>query len=128
MIETTGNRSRLNIIGALNLSNIGATNVHDYENINSDSTVPFFCELRNSYPLAHKLHIILDGAGYHRGDLVKDATFVLNIELHYLPPYSPNLNPIERLWKVMNEKTRNNVYFKRKRGFKATIDHFFTVI
>ncbi|EFN8037403.1 IS630 family transposase, partial [Escherichia coli] len=50
-----------------------------------------------------------------------------NIELHYLPPYSPNLNPIERLWKVMNEKSRNNVYFKSKRDFKAAIDQFFTV-
>jgi transposase len=127
VIETTGNRSRLNIIGALNLSDIGATIVHDYESINSESIVRFFCKLRESYPLAHKLHIILDGAGYHRSDLVKDAAFVLNIELHYLPPYSPNLNPIERLWKVMNEKSRNNVYFKSKRDFKAAIDQFFAV-
>ncbi|ENY3838637.1 transposase, partial [Vibrio vulnificus] len=52
----------------------------------------------------------------------------LNIELHYLPPYSPNFNPIERLWKIMNEKPRNNVYFKRKRDFKAAIDQFFAVI
>ncbi|MEZ8138903.1 transposase, partial [Vibrio splendidus] len=64
---------------------------------------------------------------YHRSDLVQDAAFVLNIELHYLPPYSPNLNPIERLWKVMNEKSRNNVYFKSKRDFKAAIDQFFAV-
>ncbi len=122
MIETTGNRSRLNIIDALNLSDIGATITHDYESMNSETIVRFFCKLRESYPLAHKLHIILDGAGYHRCDLVKDAAFVLNIKLHYLPPYSPNLNPIERLWKVMNEKSRNNVYFKE------AIDQFFTVI
>ncbi|MBT0122357.1 IS630 family transposase, partial [Vibrio campbellii] len=35
--------------------------------------------------------------------------------------------PIERLWKVMNEKSRNNVYFKRKRDFKEAIDQFFAV-
>lgn len=127
VIETTGNRSRLNIIGALNLSDIGATIVSDYESINSENIVRFFCKLRESYPLDHKLHIILDGAGYHRSDLVKDAAFVLNIELHYLPPYSPNLNPIERLWKVMNEQSRNNVYFKNKRDFKKAIDQFFDV-
>ena len=101
--------------------------IDDYESINSETIVRFFCKLRESYPLAHKLHIILDGAGYHRSDLVRDAAFVLNIELHYLPPYSPNLNPIERLWKVMNEKSRNNVYFKSKRDFKAAIDQVFTV-
>ena len=126
-LETTGSRTRLNVIGALNLSNIGATIVSNYESINSENIVRFFCKLRESYPLEHKLHIVLDGAGYHRSHLVKNAAFVLNIELHYLPPYSPNLNPIERLWKVMNEKVRNNVYFKSKRDFKAAIDRFFTV-
>ncbi|MCU8106115.1 transposase, partial [Shewanella sp. SM101] len=48
-----------------------------------------------------------------------------NIELHYLPPYSPNLNPIERLWKVMNEHARNSVYFKNKRDFRSALDKFF---
>lgn len=59
VIETTGNRSRLNIIGALNLSDIGATIVSDYESINSENIVRFFGRLRESYPLTHKLHIIL---------------------------------------------------------------------
>lgn len=91
MIETTGNRSRLNIIGTLNLSDIRATIVHDCESINSETIVRFFCKLRESYSLTHKLHIILDGVGYHRSDLVRDAACVLNIEQHYLPPYSLNL-------------------------------------
>ncbi|CCO48839.1 hypothetical protein VIBNISOn1_650013 [Vibrio nigripulchritudo SOn1] len=59
MLETTGNRSRLNLIGALNLSGIGATIVSDYKSINSENIVRFFCNLRDSYPLEHKLHIIL---------------------------------------------------------------------
>lgn len=46
-----------------------------------------------------------------------DPAFVLNIELHNLPSYSPNLNLIDRLWKVMNEYLRNNFYFKTKREF-----------
>lgn len=87
VLETTGSRSRLNIVGALNRSDIEATVVNDYDSINSEYIVCFFCQLRESYPLAHKLHIILDGAGYHRSDLVRGAAFVLNIELHYLPPY-----------------------------------------
>jgi len=51
----------------------------------------------------------------------------LNIELDYLPPDSPNLNPIERLWKGMNEKVRTNIYFQNKRDFIAAIDEFFTL-
>ncbi len=37
-----------------------------------------------------KVHLVPDGAAYHQSELVKNAAKVLNIELHYLPPYSPN--------------------------------------
>lgn len=47
------------------------------------------------------------------------------IVMHILPPYSPNLNPIERLWKVMNEQARNNVVFESFSHFKEKIDEFF---
>ncbi|HAD5970101.1 TPA_asm: IS630 family transposase, partial [Salmonella enterica subsp. enterica serovar Typhimurium] len=70
--------------------------------------------------------IILDGAGYHRAELVQDWAVVMNTELHWLPPYSPNLNPIERLWKVMNEQVRNNHYFATSKEFKENIRHFFS--
>jgi transposase len=50
------------------------------------------------------------------------------IVMHILPPYSPNLNPIERLWKVMNEQTRNNVVFKNLNEFKEKIHTFFDEI
>ncbi|EGU36722.1 hypothetical protein VII00023_01190 [Vibrio ichthyoenteri ATCC 700023] len=122
-VETTGSRSRLNLIGTLNLADIGGTIINDYETINSESIVRFFCQIRERYLLSNKLHIILDGAGYHRSDLVKDAACVLNVELYYLPPYSPNLNPIDRLWKVMNEYSR----FKNKRALRDAIETFFTV-
>ena len=45
--------------------------------------------------------------------------------LHYLPPYSPNLNAIERLWKVMNERVRNNRFFKDAKEFRKAIMDFF---
>ena len=42
-----------------------------------------------------------------------------------LPPDSPNLNSIERLWKVMNEEARNNVCFNTAKEFKTKIRCFF---
>ena len=45
--------------------------------------------------------------------------------VHILPPYSPNLNPIERLWKVMNELARNNQVFKTFHEFREKIRTFF---
>lgn len=70
-------------------------------------------------------HLILDGAGYHPCDDVKKKAVLLNIKLQYLPPYSSNLNPIERLWKVMNEDARNNRYFAAAKEFRRQINHFF---
>ena len=68
--------------------------------------------------------MVLDGAGYHRSKEVVEAAEEVGIELHYFPPYSPNLNPIERLWKVMNEYARNNQYFAKAKEFRQRINHF----
>ncbi|MDE1477406.1 transposase [Xenorhabdus bovienii] len=58
---------------------------------------------------------------------MKDIAFILNIELHHLPLYSPSLNPIERLWKFMNEQVRNNYYLTDPNVFCEATHHFFDV-
>lgn len=91
------------------------------------TTLLFFHRDTQKYPdYRQKIHVILDGAGYHRTLLIKDWAFVVNIELHYLPPYSPNLNAIERLCKVMNEYAQNNRYFEKTRDFRDAIFNFFS--
>lgn len=124
-IETTGSRTRLNLIGAIDLNNLTDAHVRRYEKVNSETIQEFFTELRQNNRTNKQIHLILDGAGYHRAQTVKDKAEELNIKLHYLPPYSPNLNPIERLWKVMNEHVRNNVYFSTAKEFREAIDNFF---
>jgi transposase len=47
------------------------------------------------------------------------------IEIHYLPPYSPNLNPIERLWKIMRERRTYNKCYEDFAEFAAAIRSFF---
>jgi transposase len=70
----------------------------------------------------------LDQAGYHRSEAFLEGAKLHNIELHHLPPYSPNLNPIERLWRVMNQKVRDNVVFNSAKEFRDSIGRFFTHI
>ncbi|CEE90324.1 transposase (fragment) [Xenorhabdus nematophila str. Anatoliense] len=82
-VETTGSRTRLNIRGALNLQRIEETIIREYATINAKNVVLFFGAIRETYPLSQKVHIILDGAGYHRSALVQFFAEVLNIELHY---------------------------------------------
>ena len=45
-----------------------------------------------------------------------------------LPTYSPNLQPLERLWEVMNEEVRNNQLFKSANDFCSSITTFFKKI
>ncbi|HDN3277792.1 TPA: IS630 family transposase [Escherichia coli] len=125
-VKTTGSRTRLNIMGALNLKALTSPLICEYKTINEYNVSLFLNEIRKVYPdYNQKIHVILDGAGYHRSQLVKDWAEVVNIRLHYLPPYSPNLNPIERMWKLMNEHARNNRYFSSTREFREAMSVFF---
>jgi transposase len=125
-IATTGSKVRMNIMGAINLTSM-RVDVKSYETINQDSMVDYFAKLRTIYPKSQnpKIHIISDRGSYNTSKKTKEAAIKEGIILHYLPAYSPNLNPIERLWKVMNEYVRNNQFFKTGKEFKAKIHSFF---
>ncbi len=123
-IETTGSRTRLNIIGVIELTHIEEAIIGQYDTVNGDSIIEFSHKTRTHYG-DKAVHLVLDGAGYHKSKAVLDAASMLDITLHTLLPYSPNLNPIERLWKVMNEQLRNNQYFSRAKDFKNRISDFF---
>lgn len=127
-IATTASRTRVNIIGAIELNTLNVISDVDVETVNAQAVLTLFGKLKQHHPNAPKIHIILDRAGYHRSQELQDGATLLNIELHFLPPYSPNLNPIERLWKIMNETVRNNVVFESAKAFRQALAHFFTDI
>jgi transposase len=127
-VGTTASRTRLNIIGAIQLGHIAEAITSQYEAINAEAIIDFMDKIRAQYSTKKTIHLILDKAGYHRSFLVAAHAEIHNIKLHFLPPYSPNLNPIERLWKVMNEQVRNNRFFKGAKDFKEAINGFFDVI
>jgi transposase len=125
-IGTIASRTRMNITGAIDLSTIKVIN-SEFETINGENIVKFLGQIKTAYPKAKKVHVILDQAGYHKSDVVTDFASQNGIKLHYLPAYSPNLNPIERLWKVMNETARNNVVFTSAEEFRTRIHKFFAI-
>ena len=126
-IETTASRTRMNLIGALNLSKISKPIVASYTTVDGDSIVDFLHQIRKYSKIKGTVHLILDQAGYNRCDRVVNAAAKLNIKLFYLPTYSPNLNSIERLWKVMNEHARNNKFFRTAAQFLQSINDFFKI-
>jgi transposase len=126
-IEQTASRTRVNVTGAIDLSTMKVVSYLP-EKVNAETTIEFLQKIKAAYPAAARVHVILDQSGYHRSQLVKNFSENSCIQLHYLPPYSPNLNPIERLWKVMNETIRNNRVFKSAKEFRERIAHFFEVL
>ena len=124
IIKTTASRTRMNIIGSIELMTMKVVS-NDYDTINSDSVILFLNKVKSEYSKAKKIHIILDQSGYNTSHALKAYAKENGFELHYLPPYSPNLNSIERLWKVMHEEVRNNYYFKTAVEFRDRIKEFF---
>jgi len=56
------------------------------------------------------IHLILDNARYQKCKVVQELAAELKITLVYIPPYSPNLNLIERLWKFTKSRLRTRYY------------------
>jgi transposase len=123
-IKTTGSRTRVNLFGSINLKTMDITTT-SHKTIDSGSMDEHFGKLKEKYKDARMIHMILDQGPYNKSAETKLSAEKHGIILHYLPTYSPNLNPIERLWKVMNEHVRNNVFFESAKECKAAIDDFF---
>jgi transposase len=78
-------------------------------NCNTDTVKEVFYKIRNEYRNWKKIVIILDNAKYNHAKEVEILAKKLWIKLLYLPPYSPNLNLIERVWKFL-KKVLKNIY------------------
>jgi transposase len=70
----------------------------------------------------------MDNAAYNRSSRVRALAEELGIRPIYLPPYSPNLNPIERLWKFFKKKVLYNKYYPTKTEFEDACTGFFRYI
>ena len=125
-IPTNGSQRRLNILGALNLENM-TLHRQEYETLNADSVIAFLTFLLAAMPRGI-LHVILDRGKYqHCAAVWAFAAVYPRLKLHYLPPYSPNINAIEPAWKIMHEHTTNNRYHATFKQYTEAIREFFDV-
>jgi len=65
--------------------------------------------------------LVLDNARYQKCAIVAELALKLNIELFFLPAYSPNLNLIERLWKFVKKEVLYSKYYSDFRSFELAI-------
>ncbi len=122
-LQTTAKQTRLHFVGALSLKNMDVM-IREYKTIDTEAMIDFFKELE-SEKRSPEIHVILDNAAAHRSRKLMDYLKGTRIRLHYLPPYSPNLNPIERLWKIFRQMTLYNRYFATWQDFIERVRNFF---
>ena len=124
VIEVNSGRKRLNILGAINLETM-KFEYQEFKTVNGAATIEFFTKLEKAYPKATRIDLILDNAGYNKSKEVISFLKSSRIKLHFLPPRSPNLNAIERLWKIMHEHVSNNRVYHKFQDFRKAIFQFF---
>jgi len=116
-------RKRLNLSGALDLIE-GKLHYQEDPMLNGDATISFLKKIEKAYPTKRRVHLFLDNARYYKNLAVQEYVKNSKIKLHFLPPYSPNLNPIERVWKWMKEKVTYNTYYEEFDDFKQAVFGF----
>ena len=119
-IQAPSGRQRFNVLGALNAVTHELITVTNDTYINASSV----CELLHKLAdlqLDVPITLFLDNARYQKCDLVQTTAKSLHIELCFLPPYSPNLNLIERLWKFVKKECLYSEYYSDFTKFKTAI-------
>ena len=72
--------------------------------VNTSMMTLFLEEMAKTYS-DDPIVMIMDGAGWHKS---KELTVPDNMEIIFLPPYSPELNPVERLWRWLRRMATHN--------------------
>jgi transposase len=120
-IKAAPGRDRINVLGALDAISLQVYSVINTTYVNADTVVELLKLLSAKCKKGIPIYIILDNARYQHCAFVKTWATALGIELVFLPPYSPNLNLIERLWKYIKKEIISNHYFESAKIFHQAI-------
>jgi transposase len=118
-VKTSSGRKRFNVLGALNFATHKIETVVNDTYITGAQVVELLEKLAAKY--SESITVVLDNAAYQRCNFVKEAALRLGINLVFLPTYSPNLNLIERVWKLVKSKVLAFAYFDTFSLFSSKI-------
>jgi len=117
---TNSGRCRLNILGAYDPQTYNLIHHTGEENCNRDQVIVFFEKILKAYPNSPFIVLYLDNASYFHAKVVTEW-----LEKHpriicrFLPPYAPNLNLIERLWRFVKKHLVKNRYVEKYKTFRC---------
>ena len=119
-VSAPSGRKRFNVLGAISARTHQFVTVTNTTDINANSVCELLlaiAEIGFQVPVT----LVLDNAKYQHAQMVKERAKELNIELLFLPAYSPNLNLIERLWKFVKKECLYSKYYESFDSFKEAI-------
>ncbi len=118
-------RDRLNINGVVNAQEPTDVLIVEGKSVNSQTTRELYEKVLAANADAETIYIISDNARYYRNKELAEWLKTTRIVPVFLPPYSPNLNLIERLWKFMRKNIINTAFYRKKEEFREAVLAFF---
>ena len=119
-MRTPSGRHRFNVLGALDYHTKELVTITNLTYITSETVCQLLTTLASQNP-GIPITLVLDNARYQRCRLVQELAASLEIELLFLPSYSPNLNLIERLWKFVKKRSLHGKYYATFTDFQTSI-------
>ena len=120
-IKAPAGRQRFNVLGAINAVTQEVITITNTAYINAQSVCDLLLKI-SALNLTIPITLVLDNARYQRCAIVEATAQKLSIELLFLPPYSPNLNLIERLWKFLKKQCLYAKYYPDFQTFTSAIN------
>ncbi len=109
LVRTFSGRQRFNVLGALDYVSKKVHTVTNDTYITATEVCTMLRQIASEYK-GLPVHLVLDNARYQKCAAVQELAGKLGIALEYIPPYSPNLNLIERIWKFAKGELRSKYY------------------
>lgn len=124
IIPTYGKHEGVKLVGCLDYET-GHVYVEEHKKYNAEVFLKFLKNILIQYPKG-KIVMILDNAKIHHAKLLQNFLIEnkTRLELVFLPPYSPNLNMIEELWRWLKDSVINNVFFHSVDDIKREVEKF----
>lgn len=119
-VKTFSGRRRYNVLGALDYATKKMLVVANDSYITATEVCDMLRKVAAEYS-GKEVHLVLDNARYQKCHIVQELASQLEIQLEYIPPYSPNLNLIERVWKFVKGEISSK-YYDNFDAFKQKID------
>jgi transposase len=121
VVQTSGQRQRINVISAVNSRGEFWATTYDGK-LDAESFVEFLKDFMKGQRGA--IFLVLDGLAVHKSKLVEKylATLEGRLELHPLPPYCPDLNPDELVWSHMKNNGVSKKPLKKNESLRKRVE------